>query len=130
MAFLSWHDRYLLGHAEVDAQHRKLFELVNHFEDVVQMGMTDELGRIMDDLLTCATDHFLFEETLMGQLGFPDLQDHRLVHQDLLRQLQQMAGRMKTGGHLSTKSVVRFLVDWLTNHIMREDLALKPYLRR
>ena len=128
MAFLSWHDRYLLGHAELDAQHRKLFELVNHFEDVVQMDMSAELGRIMEDLIRCAIEHFKFEETLMEQFGFPGLPEHRKMHEDLIQQIRHMAERTKAGGHLSSKSVIRFLVDWLTNHVIREDMELKPYL--
>jgi len=130
MAYLSWHDRYLLGHPEVDAQHRKLFELVGHFDDVVQMGMPEELGRIMDDLILCASDHFSYEEEWMEQVRYPGRLEHRRMHQELIQQLEEMTARMKAGGHLSMKSFVRFLVDWLTNHIMREDRELKPYIRK
>ncbi len=129
MSFLSWHDRYLIGHAEVDAQHRKLFELVNHFDDVVQMDMPDELGRILDDILICSSDHFRFEEALMEELRYPGLFEHRRQHQELVEQLQQMVVRMKAGGHLSTRSFIRFLVDWLANHILREDMMIRPYLK-
>jgi hemerythrin len=129
MAFLSWHERYRIGHAEIDTQHRMLFEIVNHFDDVIQMGMTDELGRIMDDLGSCAREHFRFEEDLMKQIGFPQFSDHVRVHEELIRQLQLMRTEMKAGGHVGTKSVVRFLADWLTNHIIREDIAYKPYLK-
>ena len=126
---LSWHDRYLLGHAELDAQHRKLFEVVNHFDEVIEMDMPIELGRIVDDLIASATEHFRFEETVMEQNGFPDRPGHRRMHEELMGQLRQMRGKMKAGGHVSSKSVARFLVDWLTNHILREDMEFKPYLR-
>ena len=129
MAFLSWHDRYLLGHAEIDAQHKKLFELVNHFDDVIKLGMPAELGFILDDLLICAAEHFLYEEDWMDRIGYPKTLEHKRVHADLLEQLQQMTLKMKAGGNVGTKSVARFLVDWLTNHILREDLDLKPYLQ-
>ena len=126
---LSWHDRYLLGHAELDAQHRKLFEVVNHFDDVIEMDMPAELGRIVDDLIAGATEHFRFEEAVMERSGFPDRPGHCRMHKELMGQLQQMRDKMKAGGHLSSKSVARFLVDWLTNHILREDMEFKPYLR-
>jgi hemerythrin len=35
---------------------------------------------------------------------------------------------MTEGGHISTKAIVRFLADWLTSHILREDLEYKPFL--
>jgi hemerythrin len=129
MAFLSWHARYLIGHAEVDAQHRKLFELVNHFGDVVQMDMPEELGRILDDILICSIDHFRFEEEVMEELRYPGLLEHKRQHQELVQQLQQRGVQMMAGGHLSTRSFTRFLVDWLANHILREDMMLRPYLK-
>ena len=130
MAFLSWHERFFLDHPEVDAQHKMLFEIVNHFADVIRMGMDDELGRIMDDLLVCVTEHFEYEERLMNQISFPEVADHTRTHEELIGQLRQMQTRMRTGGHVSSKSVARFLADWLSNHILREDLAYKGYLKK
>jgi len=128
MAILSWHDRYCLGHAELDAQHRKLFELVNHFDDVIQMDMPAELVRIVDDLIASTIEHFRFEEGVMEQVGFPDRSAHSKMHEDLIGQLRQMRAKLKSGGHVSTKSVAMSLVDWLTYHILREDMEFKAYL--
>ncbi len=128
MAFLSWHERYSVGHTELDDQHRKLFELANHFDDVIQLGLTEELGRVLDDLIADTQTHFQREEELMAQVGFPRLLEHARVHDDLTRQVMEVRAKMKAGGHVGTKSVVRFLADWLTNHILREDLEYRPYL--
>jgi len=129
MAFLSWYDRYSTGNAEIDTQHRKLFELVNHFDSVIKMGMTEELGRILEDIITYSIGHFSFEEELMEMAEFPQFQSHKKIHEELIKQVQDMRARMKEGGHASSTSVARFLADWLTNHIIREDLAYKPYLK-
>jgi len=129
MAFLSWHDRYSLGHAELDAQHRKLFEVVNHFDDVIEMDMPAELGRIVDDLIAGALEHFRFEEAVMEQIGFPDRSGHCRMHEELIGQLRQTRTKLKAGGHVSAKSVAMFLVDWLTYHILREDTEFKAYLQ-
>jgi hemerythrin-like metal-binding protein len=128
MAFLSWHERFSVGHPELDAQHQKLCELVNHFDDVIKMGLTDELGRILDDLISCTMDHFKFEEALLAKVGFPKAQEHVRMHGELIRQIQDMRSKMKVGGHVGAKAIVRFLADWLTSHIVREDMEYKPYL--
>jgi hemerythrin-like metal-binding protein len=130
MAFLSWHDRFIVGHAEIDAQHQKLFELVNLFDDVIKMGMSEELGRILDDLISATTGHFAFEEALLREIGFPKTLDHARMHAELLKQVQDMRAKMKAGGHVGAKAIVRFLADWLTSHLMREDMDYKPYLHR
>lgn len=128
MAFLSWHPRFVLGHEDIDAQHRKLFELVNHFDDVIELEMPEELGRIVDDLVAFTLVHFRCEEELMKRIGFPRSSDHGQMHEVLIRQLRELRAAMKVGGHAGAKSIVRFLADWLTNHIVREDMEYKPYL--
>jgi hemerythrin-like metal-binding protein len=129
MAFLSWHERYSVGHAELDAEHKRLFELVNHFDDVIQMELAGELGLILDDIVSSTVAHFRREEDLMKQAGFPRLAEHKDMHHELINQIMEERAKMKKGGHVGTKSVVRFLADWLTNHIIREDMEYKPYLK-
>ncbi len=129
MAFLSWHERYSVGHAELDAEHKRLFELVNHFDDVIQMELAGELGLILDDIVSSTVAHFRREEDLMKQAGFPRLAEHKDMHDELINQIKEVRITMKKGGHVGTKSVVRFLADWLTNHIIREDMEYKPYLK-
>ncbi|NWJ39397.1 MAG: hemerythrin family protein [Geothrix sp.] len=129
MAFLSWHQRFSVGHAEIDQQHRRLFELVNHFDDVIQMGMPGELPHIVEDIISLGDAHFRFEEGVIQDTGFPRVAEHRKMHAELLDQIRVMQTRLMAGGHVSHKAVVRFLADWLTNHILREDMEYKPYLR-
>jgi len=129
MAFLSWQERYCVGNTELDSQHKNLFELVNRFDDLIQAGKTSELGQILDDTISCSVAHFLSEEALIQKMGFPGVSDHKKVHDDLIEQIQAMRTRMKAGGSVSQKAIVRFLADWLTNHILREDMEYKPYLR-
>ena len=128
MAFLSWHERYRLGDADIDAQHQKLFEMVNHFDDVIGMGMPVELGLILEDLVAFTIVHFRFEEDLLKRIGYPQSTDHQKQHGLLLGQVQDMRSRMIAGGHVDAKSIVWFLADWLTNHIIREDMGYKSYL--
>lgn len=129
MAFLSWHERFSLGDAEIDAQHRRLFELVNLFDDAIKMGLTEELGRIFDDLIATTAQHFEFEEERMKDIGFAKCLEHERTHRELMKQVRDMRLKMKTGGYVSSKAMVRFLADWLTSHIVREDMEYKPFLK-
>jgi hemerythrin-like metal-binding protein len=81
------------------------------------------------DIIASATEHFRFEETVMEQIGFPDRPGHSRMHGELINQLRQMRVEMKAGGHVSTKSVAMSLVDWLSYHILREDMEYKAYLK-
>lgn len=128
MAFLAWHERFEFDHADIDAQHKKLFELVNHFNEVIKMGMTEELGRILDDIIASTALHFAFEEALLKRIGFPKWTEHERMHCELIAQVRQLRTAMTEGGHISPKGIARYLADWLTSHILREDMEYKPYL--
>ena len=130
MAFLSWHERFRVGHAEVDAQHQNLFSIVNRFNVPDQTGPSVETARaILEDLLAAVMAHFKFEEELMDSIAYPDLAEHKQMHEDLIKQLWDLLATLKRGGHKSMPSIVRFLADWLVNHIVREDMAYKPHLK-
>ncbi len=128
MAFLSWHARFSVGHPEIDQQHQRLFELVNHFDDVLKMGLQEELPLIVDDLLALSEAHFRFEERVIEASGFPRAVEHRRLHGELLDQVRTMRASLAVGGHLSHKALVRFLADWLTAHILREDMEYRSFL--
>ena len=130
MTFLTWHERYSVGNADIDHQHRELFDFVNQLAEVGRPGMSSESGRILDDLIAHTVEHFKFEESLMLQIGFPNAIDHKKMHEELLKQVKELRAKMKVGGHLTLISIVRFLADWLMNHIMREDMDYMPCLKR
>jgi len=129
MAFLTWHERYSVGNADLDLQHRELFDFVNHFAEVDRTGKSSESGRILDDLIARTVEHFKSEETVMLQIGFPQVLEHKKTHEELIKQVKELRAKMKVGGHLTLISIVRFLADWLMNHIMREDMEYKPYVK-
>lgn len=129
MAFIDWNDRFSVGHAEIDKQHKKLFKLVNNVADLVKMGITPELKKIIADLTSYTLEHFRFEEKVMRDSGYKDLASHIKKHEDLVKEVSALQLKLKAGERVSMMSVTRFLADWLTNHIMKEDMEYKPFLK-
>lgn len=105
--------RYRLGHPEIDAQHRRLFEIV---------ALADE-GRpaadILRDLLAYAAEHFTAEERIAESHNVLD-DDHVLAHRDLLDRIASY----RCDNRAMDPLVRQFLVDWVTAHIDREDRSL------
>jgi len=123
MPFMAWEDRFSVGHAEVDKQHRNLFELVNNVHDMIKMGVTPELDRILDELDNYTREHFQYEESVMRVSGYSDLMAHKQKHTDLLNQVQFFRKQLHNGERVSLVNVTKFLAQWLTTHILIEDMA-------
>lgn len=81
MAFISWCKDYEIGVWQVDAEHRKLFDLVNdYYNKHIQGNNRKEIERVLNALVAYAEEHFQNEEALMladqfraGTLGIGEL---------------------------------------------------------
>ncbi len=130
MAFITAEERYRLGYPELDAQHAGLFELVNRLHEGVLSGAgRPVLGGLMARLRQETMLHFLQEETLMRRTGYPGLDAHKRLHDDLARQVSDLEAKHRGGSLAVSQSVMNFLKDWLVHHILNEDRRLAEHLR-
>lgn len=130
MAFVDWKPEYSVGNVEIDQQHRKLVDIINHLHDSMKMGgKPEDLMRIMDDLVNYTRYHFSHEEKLMQRAGYPDLSNHQRVHRAMVEQVERLrkeAGSSRTGFSIK---LMGFLKNWLTDHIMGTDQKYAPVLK-
>ena len=129
MAMLNWADKYNTGNSLIDAQHQKLFALVNAFNDSIKAKGTADIKKTMNELTAYTKEHFAQEESLMAQANYPKIGEHKMIHQELINQIGEIQAKLSSGKPVSLVTVVRFLSDWLISHIMQEDMAYKSYLK-
>lgn len=77
-------ETFITGHPVIDAEHRKIVNSINEVSDAVQAGHYDRCATLLDDFLRICEDHFLAEESLLGELGYPGLKDHAAFHSELI----------------------------------------------
>ena len=130
MTYAPWSPSYETGHPEIDGQHRRLFELVNVLHGAMAHGQGKEaLGPAIAALTAYASVHFAAEETLMERAGYPHLEEHRLLHAELSRQVDELALRYEKGFLTIPSTLSRFMADWLRHHIRQEDMRFVTWLR-
>ena len=123
---LSWSSDYELGHSIVDAQHRRLFQLYSAVSNAFNRGTGYEVvGPALGRLVSYTQRHFHDEEELMAELGYSGLAEHRKQHEELVRQVGALAADLEQGEPVMIYEVLSFLADWLTNHILDEDMKIK-----
>ena len=132
LAPFQWASYFETGCADVDAQHRKLVDLVNALAArAAGSGALNaaELGHILDGLGQYARHHFATEEALMERAGLDPrhVDAHRAAHADFVEQVGALAGAGESDNALPR--LYEFVCAWLTYHILDTDQAMARQLR-
>ncbi|WP_448384201.1 bacteriohemerythrin [Desulfosoma sp.] len=129
-ARLVWTQDYSVAHAHIDAQHQKLFRMVENLSKAMaaDQGQT-VISRLLRELVDYAATHFAYEEGAMEQAHYPDVAAHRVAHQKLTSTLEEIARQFENGDASTKCEVMHFLENALRKHILSVDKKYAPYLR-
>ena len=123
-----WHDEYKIGIKNIDEQHHKLFDLVNELYNISDGADAKEhLRRVLYEFSEYMKTHFQDEEEYMLSIGYPDLEEHKQIHQNIIDNLAKV---ISTPAKLSIiKSKMRVVAKRvLIDHIVNEDIKIKTFL--
>lgn len=122
MGYLEWSKDYEIGIPEMDRQHRELFRLLDRFYASLEASESpDNLVILAEDLQHYMELHFSDEERLMHSIGYRQVTEQKLMHQEIALKLGVLKNRLNEG-----RSPTAFYLDdeqrsWLRSHIMHED---------
>lgn len=118
---VTWQSNYALGMQEIDAQHKMLFDIMNHlWEGIVTNADTAHIVRVLEELEHYTVLHFTEEEMFMRNIGYPHFEAHVALHRRFVQKISEEKTKILQGQHLSL-DLLHFLRDWLANHILVED---------
>jgi len=129
---IAWSDDYSTGDAEIDKQHKQLFQYLSELEDHMETGITaDYLRKFLNALGIYTRSHFCYEEILMRQKKCPIGKKNQEQHDKLLDAYKHYLRRFETEGVSDDliKKLHDFLVSWLVNHILKIDINLREYVK-
>ncbi|MBI2316316.1 MAG: hemerythrin family protein [Betaproteobacteria bacterium] len=126
--WIKWDDMLELGHAGMDADHKRLVDLVNQLADCA-VGDTggEAYGELLDRLFAEARSHFEHEERLMARYGYPHTEEHTAEHVKLIETALEYKTRFGASVQPSV-SLLYFFEQWLTRHIMSSDRELAAFV--
>jgi len=124
---LGWRDTYSLGIEQVDLQHRYFLDLINR----IDRRLRDRTGVVereplLAELEAYARFHFISEENLMAEYGFPGLTGHRVLHSDLLGHLNNEE-KLYELGMAGPDHLLDWLHDWFVTHTQGADREFAAY---
>lgn len=129
MAFVEWKPQYSVGVLEIDAQHRRLLEVINQLHEAMKAGGNPRaLTVVVNELVGYTRYHFAFEEKMLEDAGYPDLDEHRRKHRAMVAQVEAFREAAMAGGATVSMKLMNFLKDWLTKHILETDMRYSDHL--
>ena len=131
MALFAWNASFSVGVGEIDAQHKKLIDLINDLHDAMKARRGQQvMGEMLQALADYTVYHFSKEEALMVQTGFPATSDHKAEHADFIAQISDIKRRYEAGETmLLSLDLTDFLRDWLTKHILGTDQGYAAHFK-
>ena len=128
MPFIQWTPSFSVGNAVLDADHRKLIDILNQIYDAwVQGSSSLELERLFDELMDYTDGHFSREESKLSSRDYADLDRHHAAHERLRELVHAFRGRHLAGQRADTlpEDMAKFLKSWLLDHILEEDMKYR-----
>lgn len=125
MAMMEWNDKLKVGHSLIDRDHLKLVGLINELGDAMSAGKgKDVCGKVLDELISYTKTHFAMEEQLMSVHRYAGNAAHKAEHAKLVQDVVDFQGKYAAGTVTLSVSLLHFLMEWLTHHILESDKAL------
>lgn len=126
---LIWSPAYESGNAQIDDQHRALFEHSNRLLRAILNNFSEqEIAQLISALVEKIQQHFMDEEALLHALGYAQSEPHRQLHQRLLASAEPLVDRFAQG-QLGVGELFQYIAnDLVARHILIEDRKYFPLL--
>jgi len=127
---ITWKRSMSVDVVSLDRQHQEMVEAMNRLLDLVEEGAPADDCRVqLQAVVAEARDHFVQEERLMRNIGFPHFHRHKEKHDKLLSEIdvfmETFQDRMEQKHFRYIQSYLKY---WLLRHLMSEDQKIKTYL--
>lgn len=130
MEKVEWDESYNIGVEVIDNQHKGLFEILNELNEIRKEKDINKLRITLNKLKDYAKVHFADEEKIMKSVEYPNLLSHLGEHSYFVDQVKKMEKELEDENVYITLSMLVFLKEWLTNHILKKDRELLPYIQK
>jgi hemerythrin len=128
---IQWTDNLATGSAEIDAQHRMLFNRINAMMDACNQGKGRlEVQGALRFLEEYVVEHFSAEERWMTRFAYPAYEEHKAEHLEFIRKVDELKRQVNDeGAGLHTVIATnQLMVHWFVNHIRLVDTKLGAFL--
>ncbi len=127
---ITWSEQYEIGIPVIDRQHQRIVDYINQLESENQQSPDPEkITEILNLLMDYTLSHFEFEEALMEEARYEELEEHQLSHKTFTGQIELLHQRFTNGENIA-ELLGQVLLEWLLQHIREDDASYAPAVRK
>lgn len=130
---LAWTERLSVGNAILDTEHKQLVDMVNSIERAIRTRDSHALLQAFKPFEDYVRVHFENEAKIAQLVEFSFAQ-HALEHHYVLEELRSMGDELAANDGRWSESAAEhysyFLSEWLIEHLLEEDMLMKPALQK
>ncbi len=129
--FKEWKSEYNVAVKQFNDDHKKLFDYFNDLNRGLLSGMRiTEMSYVLEGLIDYTKTHFENEEKMMRKYNYPKYEEHKKEHDALVKDVMDFYQDFQAGKKAFTIELLKFLDDWVTNHILETDMHYKPFFTK
>jgi hemerythrin-like metal-binding protein/PAS domain S-box-containing protein len=116
------------GHHEVDEQHASMLAAAARLRTATPAAVWEELRLLQRH----TSSHFEYEDTLMDDIGYPDVGEHKQQHRDFFALLRVFEERLQRDGAtpLNLEILATTVEKWVTEHVLGQDRWVADFIRQ
>ncbi|MDH5747974.1 MAG: hemerythrin domain-containing protein [Rhodospirillales bacterium] len=130
MAKLKWLPSFEIGHKALDDDHKELIEILDQVDTVLASGDNERAKDLVELLIDSVRKHFVHEEAVLAEIGYPRLRGHENHHIRILERADKIRENFNSASEQADlERVYEDLVSFLVADIIEADTEFKSYLQ-
>lgn len=122
-------DEYLIGIPEIDAEHRRLFEIAEEAYQLQQQDFLvdkyDQIKVILGSLREYTVMHFEHEEAYLESINYKNMFMQKVQHDNFRKKVEEIdIDSIDENEDALIQEILNFLTDWLVHHILETDMLI------
>lgn len=119
---LVFDDSLRINITDMDKQHERLVSMMNYVYELLRENMVLEAEEyFLSEILSYLEKHFRDEEMFMEKIGFPDLENHKKVHNIFREEVLKLLPAIQSGDIKQFRTALALSWGWIYNHIAKTD---------
>jgi hemerythrin len=117
-----WKEEYSVQVAEIDNQHKRLFETINILYNIINsQKLNVDLKTVFDRLIEYGVVHFDNEEEYFEEFDYEETENHLIEHNKYREKLNIFYNNYIKGDTSILFELIDFLEDWWVGHVTTID---------
>lgn len=130
--FIKWNPLYETNHKIIDEQHKELVNIINELYISTidhKSNKNEAFIKAAKKCIDYADYHFKTEEKIMDIIKYSDSANHKAMHRNFYNEVVNQIKKYQEGQPFVANRFIKYLKDWLLEHIAFRDRILVDELK-